>query len=73
MTDPDAVYRTVLDVDTPPRQRSLAALELICHLAKHGEMAFLPDERIARTEICRAVLTAELDSYQTLLHRIGRP
>ena len=72
MTDSEATYATVLAVDTPPRERALAALELLVFFAKHGEMAYTPDERIARSEICKAVLLAELDSYQTLLLRLEK-
>ena len=72
MTDSEVTYRTILTLGTPPRERATAALELLSYLAKHGELAYTPDERIARSEICKAVLLAEMDAYQSLLLRMEK-
>lgn len=72
MTDIDQLYATVLHTNTATRERVLAALDVIAYLATNGELTHLPDERIRRTEICKAVLLAELDSYQSLLQRMKK-
>lgn len=68
----ETVYARVVAIDTPPRERELSAVEVLTYLAKHGELTHMPDERIARAEICRAVLNAALDSFQSLLNRMPR-
>jgi hypothetical protein len=68
--DPDATFAQICAVDTPTRLRVTLALDLLVHLAKHGDMGFLPDEREHWSAVCEAVLTAELDSYQSLLLRM---
>lgn len=70
--DVDSLYADVTHIDTPTRERVLAALDVLVHLALVGEMSHTVDERIARTEICQAVLLAELDSYQSLLQRMKK-
>lgn len=70
MIDPDATYTAICAPETPVRERVQLALELLVWLAVVGDMSHTQLERKARAEVCKAVLLAELDSYQTLLNRM---